>query len=320
MMKIKQRNAFTLIELLFVIVILGIVGGIVLETIRQYYENIYRTQEYTKRVAQADQILDQVSKYFENAISSSIVNLDHTESEEVCYGPPVSGDLNDSTIAFVAPDSDSLLGTSGSRPGWNEDALLLSGNVIKALDANYTMAGNIIAALGSTLGNSAVYDADSVDVNACTRFGLNGGLTGSAGYHRITGSNETNLTLNTENNATDGKRKYLLRTGYAFRVISNTGQPDDGNLMLYTNFRPWDGERYRGTNVGLNVKANVLAQNVAHFYADYNATDFMNNANLNDRGLVWRLKLCMRGIDANLSDTNAESQVICRERRVHVRY
>jgi prepilin-type N-terminal cleavage/methylation domain-containing protein len=318
MMTMKQRNAFTMIELLFVIVILGIVGGIALEVVRQYYENIYRTQEYTKRVAQADQILDQVSKYFENAISSSIVNLDHTENEGVCYGPPVSGDLNDSTIAFVAPDSDSLRGISGNRPGWNEDTLLLSGNRIRALDANYTMAGNIIHVLDSNsladLTNSAVYDSDSVDVAACTRFGLNGGLTGSAGYHRIIASNETNLTLNAENNATDGKRKYLLRTGYAFRVLTN------GNFIMYSNFRPWDGERYSGTNVGPNVQANILAQNVAHFYADYDATDFMNNTNLNDRGLVWRLKLCMRGIDANLSDTNAESQTICRERRVHVRY
>lgn len=311
----KNRNAFTMIELLFVIVILGIVGGIALEVIRQYYENIYRTQEYTKRVAQADQILDQVSKYFENAISSSIVNLDHTENEGICYGPPVSGDLNDSTIAFVAPDSDSLRGTSGSRPGWNEDTLLLSGNRIRALDANYTMAGNIINVLDpnslADLTNSAVYDADSVDVGACVRFGLNGGVAGSAGYHTITASNETNLTLNTDNNATDGKRKYLLRTGYAFRVLSN------GDFTMYTNFRPWANQRY---NTAANRKENILAQNVAHFYADYDATDFMNNTNLNDRGLVWRLKVCMRGIDANLSDTNAESQTICRERRVHVRY
>lgn len=314
-MKIKKRNAFTMIELLFVIVILGIVGGLALEVVRQYYENIYRTQEYTKRVAQADQILDQVSKYFENAISSSIVNLDHVENEGICYGPPVSGDLNDSTIAFVAPDSDSMRGTSGNRPGWSEDTLLLPGNRLIASDANFTMAGNIIHVLDpnslANLTNSAVYDSDSVDVGACVRFGLNGGLTGSAGYHTITASNETNLTLNTDNNATDGKRKYLLRTGYAFRVLSN------GDFTMYTNFRPWANQRY---NTAANRKENILAQNVAHFYADYDATDFMNNTNLNDRGLVWRLKLCMRGIDANLSDTNAESQAICRERRVHVRY
>ena len=305
----KNRNAFSMIELLFVIVILGIVGGIALETIRQYYENIYRTQEYTKRVSEADHILDQVSKYFESAISSSIVNLDRGVTT-ACYGPPQDGDANDYTIAFVAADNDSLQGIS--LPGWSEDTLLGANNVITATDANYTASNAIITDLypTSSLINSAIYDAGSADVDACTRFGLNGGVLGSAGYHRITASPTANtLILNTENNATDGKRKYLLRSGYAFRVL------DNGDFTMYTNFQPWLGTRYTAA-----TKINLLAQNVAHFYADYDARDFMENANLNDRGLVWRLKVCMRGMDANLTDSDTESQMICRERRVHVRY
>lgn len=311
MEKIGFRTAFTMIELLFVIVVLGIVGGIAFETIRQYYENIYRTQEYTKRVAEADHILDQVSKYFENAISSSIVNLDQTENEGVCHGPPVNGDTNDYTVAFVAPDLDTLR-VSGT-PGWSEDTLLGANNVITALDADYGVSDTLITTLypTSSLVNSAVYDTDSADVNACTRFGLNGGVVGSAAYHRIAGSTATSLTLNVENNASHGKRKYLLRTGYAFRVL------DNGTFMLYSNFRPWAGERY---DTAANRRENVLGQNVAHFYADYDATDFMENANHIDRGLVWRLKVCMRGLDANLSDSDREGQAICRERRVHARY
>lgn len=312
----KLRTAFSMIELLFVIVIMGIVGGIALETIRQYYENIYRTQEYTQRVSDADHILDQVSKYFENAISSSIVNLDRQGAADACYGPPVAGDANDYTIAFVAPDQDSLR-VSGT-PGWSEDTLLGANNLITATDANYTNAGNIINLLdpnsNANLTNSAVYDTDSADVASCARFGLNGGATGSAGYHRIAaGATANTLTLNAENNATDGKRKYLLRTGYAFRVDNN------GNFLMYTNFRPWvAGERYNDGSA--NRKVNLLGQNVAHFYADYDATDFLANPDLNDRGLVWRLKVCMRGLDTNLSDSDLEGQTICRERRVHVRY
>jgi len=313
----RVHKAFTMIELLFVIVILGIVGGFALEAIRQYYEGIFRTQEYNKRVAEADHILEQVSKYFENAISSSIVNLDVNNTMNGCYGPPVGGDLSDYTVAFIGVDVDSIRGISG-RPGWNEETLLSTGNILTASDANYTMSGTIINTLypasPANLTGSAVYDYDSINSPACTRFGLNGGLTGSAGFHRIIASTETNLSLNTENNASDGHRKYLLRTGYAFRV------DNDGNFRVFTNFRPWVGERYAGSNVGANVKSNLLGQNVAHFYADYNATDFMNNPGVNDRGLVWRLKVCMRGLDTNLSTSDTESQGVCRERRVHVRY
>lgn len=312
MINSKQRNAFTMIELLFVIVILGIIGGIALEVIRQYYEGIYRTQEYNKRVSDADHILDQLSKYFEYAISSSIVNLDKNVEPEVaavtCDGPPTAGDTNDSTVAFISVDSDSLRVTG--RPGWSEETALGVGNTISALDANYTMANAIIGAFGSSLLNSAIYDADSVDINACARFRWSGFGTTTAyhGINAIPAPTDTALSL-AGNNATNGKRKYLLRTGYAFRVLNN------GNFMMYSNFRPWAGENY--TNA---VNKNILGQNVAHFYADYNATDFMNNVGLNNRGMVWKLKVCMRGLDANLSISDTEGQAICRERRVYVRY
>lgn len=315
-MNCKQRNAFTMIELLFVIVILGIVGGITLEVVRQYYEGIYRTQEYNKRVADADHILDQLSKYFENAISSSIVNLDKDIEPDplgaavvTCDGPPTAGDTNDSTVAFISVDNDSLR-VSG-RPGWSEETALGVGNTITALDANYSMANSIIGALGSSLLNSAIYDADSIDIGACARFRWSG--NGMSGYHLINtlpAPTETALSLASDNNATNGKRKYLLRTGYAFRVLNN------GDFMMYSNFRPWAGVNYTNNT----AKKNILARNVAHFYADYNATDFLANPELNDRGLVWRLKVCMRGLDANLSTSDTESQAICRERRVHVRY
>lgn len=313
-----KRTAFTMIELLFVIVIMGIVGGLALEAIRQYYEGVYRTQEHAKRIAQADHILEQLSKYFETAISSSIVNLDVNETGTGCFGPPVSGDTSDYTVAFIGVDTDSLRGSN--RPGWSEEVRLMTNNELNASDGNYTIADTTITALypASSLRGSAIYDADSIDVASCARFGLNGGVVGGAGYHRLNNAvnpiSSTVIRLNADNNATDGRRKYLLRTGYAFRVDNN------GTFRMYSNFRPWAGERYANANVGANVKANILGENVAHFYADYNATDFMNNPGVSDRGLVWRLKVCMRGLDANLSTSDTESQAICRERRVHVRY
>lgn len=301
------RNGFTMIELLFVIVILGIVGTLSLDSIRQYYETIFRNQEVSNRVAEADHILDQISKYFENAISVSIVNLHIDPTDQSYCELPVAGDTNDYTVAFIGVDTDSLQGING-RPGWNEEVALLANNAISSTDSNYTAVNTIMTALGSTLANSALYDADSGNIEACDRFGMQGGSVGSPGFHRIAGITYPNtLVLNSENNATNGKRKYMLRSGYAFRV------EDDGNFSMYTNFRPWAGQYF---SAGQKV---LLGKNVAHFYADYNTTDF-DEQNVTDRGLVWRLKVCMRGIGTDLSMSDDQGLGICRERRVHVRY
>lgn len=304
------RRAFTMIELLFVIVILGIVGGIALETIRQYYEGIYRTQTYTQRISEADHILDQLTKYFENAIDMSIVNMDMDAADGAlagtCVGEATIGnEAHDYTTTFVGVDIDSLHG--GSRPGWSEMSQLdVNGTLLTANDANFTIANNTITALypASNLVNSAVYNHQGVDTNTCSLFYVNNGRA----YYTIMGV-PTATTIPLQNNAgtssPDRDKKYLLRSGYAFRVL------DTGEFVIFSNFRPWKGEVYSNAN----AKRSTLGRDVASFYADFNNTNYFNT-----RGTLWRLKVCMRGLESNLSDSDTAAQEICRERKVHVRY
>lgn len=300
----NARSGFSMIELLFVIVIMGIVGGLALDTIRQYYDNIFRTQIYTQRVDDADRALDIMEKYFESAIGSSILNYDFAGN---CVGVPVAGDLADHVITFAAVDTDSL--NAGNVPGWSEDTLLVGGNVINATDANYNAANAIITANypASTLAGSAIFNSSSSDIAGCQRFGHAGTRDG---YYTIGATTQTSLTLgNVLAPIADGKQKHLISTAFAFRVAQN------GDLTMDRNFRPWRGENF--LNAG---ESNLMAEDVAHIYVDYDAGDFAANQNLNERGLVWRLKLCMQGLDATLATVATDDQTICRERRVHVRY
>lgn len=303
------RNAFTMIELLFVIVVLGIVSGIAIEAVRQYYDGIYRTGEYTKRAAEADYILEQISKYFENGISASVVRLDKNiaPNGSTCDGPPKDDSQNDEyTVAFIAVDHEGLDGYwNGSRwlPTWSPN-VIVSTTGIMALDANYTKAN-----LQEALSDAAIYDfgsSSAANLGVCNDFAW--GSSTSSRYNTIItgGFTDTNLTLQNTPSETSGN-KYLLRTGYAFRV-------HNGEFKLYTDFQPWKGENYTAGG------SKLLAKKVAHFTVDYDLT----NTNMNSsKGNVYRLKLCMFGLDENLSDANTTSTnefQICRERMVHVRY
>lgn len=307
-MRHKQyKNGFTLIELLFVIVIMGIVGGLALKVVQRYYEDIYRSQTYSQRIETADHILDQLETYFASAISYSIVNVDKVGAADQCYGPPLAGDNADYTVAFVSVDQD-VIRTAGT-PGWSANVQLV-GNTLVALDSNLNAADTILNALDSSLLQSAIYDSDSIDVGGCGRFNFHVG-DGIAGYHRISGVDAGThvVTLNNENIATDTKKKYLLRTGYAFKV----DRSDEGKFYMYTNFAPWNGERYDDDD----TKRYLLGEKVNHFYLSYDNT---NIALSEVEGGVWRLKVCMQGLDANLSDSKISSNDLCRERSVRVRY
>ena len=309
----KLRQGFTFIELLFVIVVMGIVGGIALEAIRQYYEGIYRTQTYTQRVNEADHILEQLSKYFENAVDLSIVNLDQDEDDGnldggECADPGIEAEsgAHDYTVAFVGVDTDSLH-TLG-KPGWSEMVQSgFNGISLTSNDANFTAANEVIGVIhsGFNLANSAIYNYEGV-VGSCSDFRWDGSA-GKHAYYTITNVDFLLNTLTTINNAGTSSpkndRKYLLATGYAFRVL------DTGEFRMYTNFRPWKNEIYT------NGTASTLGENVASFYADFNNTN-----SFSDRGSVWRLKVCMRGLDSSLSNSDEALQSICRERKVHVRY
>ncbi len=318
----SKHFGFTMIELLFVIVIMGIVGGIALEAVRQYYDGIYKAKIYTQRVVEADFILSKLAKYFENAIDFSIVNLDQDAADGALVGTCVGDafvDVNtshDYTVGFVAVDVDSLHG-NGGMPGWSENVPSgFTGTSLSPRDADLSVADTIITALypASNLAGSAVYNHEGTD-SSCSDFNWDNSGGSSAYYTGNVFTPGTNTLTLIDEFVANGEsyssgspsldKKYLLRTGYAFRAL------DTGEFVMFTNFRPWRGERYSNNN----ALRTTLGQEVASFYAEFDNTNAHNT-----RGSMWRLKVCMRGLDSNLSSSDAAQNAICRERMVHVRY
>lgn len=311
MKSIKQHAGFTMIELLFVIVIMGIVGGLALEAIRQYYEGIYRTGEYSKRVAQADQMLEQIAHYFENGISDSIIRLDENNLTG-CFGvPQIGDDNNDYTIAFVSVDQDGMRGFwDGTRwrPGWNSDTVA-GINTLFSADSNYTAMDNVSPLDANNTSRAAIFRSDGLGEgnNECERFGWDLPANNTNDVYATIQNvvSDSNLTLNqTLSISGQAKRTYVMRTAYAFRARN-------GEFNMYGGFEPWNGERYD------TVQPRLLGENVTHFTILYDNANTNINSNI---GNIYTLKICIRGLDNNLADTNDSSRQICRERMVHVRY
>jgi prepilin-type N-terminal cleavage/methylation domain-containing protein len=318
MRKIIRHKAFTIIELLFVIVVLGIVGTVALGAIKEYFRSGIIMTEVDKRVAEADTALDQISPYFENAIAESITRLD-IGTGNTCYGPPVNADANNRAIAFVSVDTDSRRGEWDAAvgryvPGWSED-VNISGLTMRSIGANYNFANMIIGNYyGSVIENSVIYNRDRADLDAsgCSSYKWNIAGSGDS-YLDITNHNANSISFLWPANVIPvsgtSESRYLISTAYAFEVDSA------GNFIMYNNFRPWLNQKF---NAGTS---HAIMNNAASFSVMYDrsataALDGMGSK----QGMFYILKLCMNGLtDDNLSKTDAETQ-ICRQRSVHVRY
>ncbi|OHD82773.1 MAG: hypothetical protein A3D90_10705, partial [Sulfuricurvum sp. RIFCSPHIGHO2_02_FULL_43_9] len=250
------------------------------------------------------------SKYFENGISASIIRLDanNTVFGTDCVGIPVNSDgSTDYTIAFVAVDNDGLRGFWDGirwRPGWTSDVLSI-GNTLISADANYTSLNP-----GNSLLNAAIFRSEGLGEgnNECERFGWENAANTNDVYRRINNVNsDTNLTLSGMLSISgQASRAYVMRTAYAFRARN-------GVFNMYTGFEPWNGEQYSDNN----VIPRLLADKVTHFTILYDNANTIMNSNI---GNIYTLKICMQGLDENLSDSNLSRNQICRERMVHVRY
>lgn len=309
-----SRKAFTMIELLFVIVIMGIVGGLALEAIRQYYEGVYKTQTIAKRVSEADHILDLVAKRFENAIELSIANFDGSGDDSItgaCDGHPVAdGNNTDFTVVMVTVETDSQRVQYGDEPGWYEEIDKNStATKMNSSGVNHNRANDIInQKYGYGLVNSAIYNAQGF-TDVCRDFYPSSADDDAGVYYVIDSFTKTDVVVSSKANADldvygSYIQKYLLDTGIAFRAM------DDGRFVMFSGFRPWLGHNYKNSG-----KETLLGTNVSSFHASFDKDNNMINT-----GAAWKLKICMMGLDEGLATADDQDLAICRERSVNVRY
>jgi len=261
-----MKKAFTMIELVFVIVIMGIVASIGAEIIVKLYDNYLRTRSINKLQFQTELVLDQIAKRLTYRIKDSTIGEDNNSN----YVPLPDANSSYTILAWIGKNYEGFLGESnGSRvvPGWSGfvdlDSNETNATQIKTSGSHLDYARDIINALSygdinisTTTGPNAVLIFKGKDDYNVSKYGWNG-----------SGTNDANYTYNIEVNSTDVlKLNKLVTTAYeqydlawsAYALVPE-GSSDDFNLTLKYNFQPWDGETYNDGN------SSVLMEHVSTF-------------------------------------------------------
>jgi len=249
----RLHPAFTMIELVFAIVILGIVASIGAEIITQTYRSyIIQRAQYRANI-KTELALNQIANRLRYAIPGTI------GAREALGKPFVPMDVviddNMRVLQWVGYDGDSFeaMTSTDRKPGWSGfcDINASSTTTISTPGSNLNLASTIIGKLGGTVSNAQLYFAEDINL--------------SYGVSSIAG--ET-ITMDPIPPGTMIRERYKLAwSSYALEVNARN------DLLLHHHFAPTP-------EAAINTSTStLLLHNVTNFRFKYS-------------GGAFRLKIC----------------------------
>ena len=315
-----MKRAFTLLELVVVIVVLGIIAMMSFNAIMNIYSNYFQTRTVNELETQTEIALEQISKRLEHRIKPSVIarktngaflalndsgvnlNAEYEILEFIPYAYEIFNDVPSGNKAGRYSGYVDLAKSSPATglisPGSNFSTEVVE--TIKDLtcreDANATCVdftkkdGGVVAIFSDVYYNvqsSFGYSNGTVPVSLdIAKVGVKGGQSGLNGN-----------TL--EISGFDGKQiseqYHLAYTANAIVPEQSADPKDTANgvfdLNLYYDYRPWMGEKYKQ-----NGEKATLAKNVTRFV-------------FTEKNGVIVLKLCMRAKNSEIT--------ICKSKAVY---
>lgn len=288
------RKAFTMLELVMVMVVLGIVASIGAEMITSLYENYLKTRAIERLQMQTELVLNQIANRLQYRIKDSVIGRNSINFAD--YQTLSNAEGNYTILEWISKDNESFLGEHNGThnvPGWSGFVDLDSNDTtssatpprIKTRGSRLDFAENIMNALsGGTVSLNPGLKSpalifkgkDSYDMSQYGWNGVDGNYT-----HRVQRNGVDVLEFIEATPPSEIFEQYDLAWS-AYAIVPQGDNPDDFNLTLHYNYQPWHDEDYTDGDV------SILVEHVSTF-------------RFTQIGDTLRIKLCIS--DANRSGT-----------------
>ncbi|MDK9693179.1 MAG: prepilin-type N-terminal cleavage/methylation domain-containing protein [Sulfurimonas sp.] len=268
-----RKSAFTLIELLLVIVIIGILSKFGIELLFQAYNNFIFSNTNNTLQSQSEAAVETIASKLMYRIKDSTI----ARYPGNTYEPVSSSSLgeNATVLEWIGADMDGFRGDTSTQPLWSGIIDLrhpdTNTSALVSPETNTSAINNLIIALsdgGSGINDAALYFVGS-DSDVYTSYGWGGALeTQSGAMHPI----HINGTINqfvpvdgltgavNDFSGVDVYEYYQLAwTAYAVELADYNTTTKTGTLKLHYNYQPWRGESYTDGN------SSIIMENVSTF-------------------------------------------------------
>ena len=293
-----MKKAFTMIELIFVIVIMGILAKFGFEFLAQAYNTFIFSKINSDLQARSNHAVEFIAKRLEARIPPSTIKRISSTNSFVGAPEVVTNPDDYNILEWIGYDIDGFRGTDS--PLWSGiidfDDTLTTPTQLTSPGTDTTALSNLISIL--SYSNSTIADA-AIMFNGANHnrdsFGWDGGTVlndQSQSIHPI-----TSTTLNVFTSSISGvnfsgvtlyNRYMLAWTAYA--VVHN---PTTKELFFHYDYQPWDGESYG------DGKSSLLMENVSEF-----------RIKPSNDGRLFSIKVC---VDSNLTN---EEHSLCKEKTI----
>ncbi len=299
-----MKKAFTLIELIITIVILGIVAYIATDLIAKTFINYNRSLALQRTNLKVEIALNEITNRLENAVPNTIVKRKSANDNSLSLIDIAPSDYEVLEWIGKARDSFQAIESNSNLPGWSGFCNIKKSFATKIYTpgSKLDFANDIIQRLSNdqaSLTNSTVallfpenYEYNSVGYNGGDRSGLS----------IVTNYSDANASLDLDSNLRRRitEKYYLAWTAYA--IVPDNCSNGVCDLYLRYNFRPWKGNDYDSSTAKDSNHNKLLATNVSVFktYATQNRI---------------HIKLCVRekyGFGANNTISICKEEVVFR--------
>ncbi|MDQ7067245.1 MAG: type II secretion system protein [Sulfurimonas sp.] len=318
-----KRNAFSMIELIFVIVIMGIIGKFGVEFLAQAYRSFIFSSVNHNLQASSGAAVELIAARLQHRIKDSVIaRTGLPPAVPVAIGS-VSGN-NYTVLEWVGVDYEGFKGNSNlipCMPNWsgildlnhpNANSTTLISPSTDTSQVN-TMISNLSYG-HSSISNAAIFFIGA-NSNVQSGYGWDGNLTAinlqQGAMHPITNipgvGNEDRFSPRIGNFTGIDVYEYYQLAWTAYAIVYEPGVNNLGTLRLYWDYQPWededgDGNADQFNTPGIQVKNAIIMENVSTFQ-------------FTSVGDIIKIQVCTKStiIDGN-NDGNGYS--LCKEKTV----
>ncbi|MDR2342847.1 MAG: type II secretion system GspH family protein [Campylobacteraceae bacterium] len=249
-----KKNAFTMVEVIMVIVIFGIIATIGANIIAKMYMNYMQSRTINYLQTQSAITLEQISKRLQYRIKDSIVAR-NTNTNDVLYLGNSKVDESFNVIEWIGYSNEAML--IKATPGWSGFIDIYSTNTNRADKALATPGSNLVDAANimKVLSNDKVDLSTNKEAalifkgkysisNQNSDYGWDGN-GGNANYMlKVIKKNDQTFLVNNlpADTISIYEQYYLAHSAYAIVPVGD--DPTNFNLELRYNYQPWLKTKY----------------------------------------------------------------------------